>query len=102
MQKELQIIKKVCSNYFSDCEIILFGSRAKGNFEQGSDYDFLIILKSELSTDEKRMYQAKIRKALAQKKIPADVLIQSKKEISTKIKITGHIVKTAVEEGRLL
>ena len=36
---------------------------------------------------------------LARKKIPADILIQSKKEIEIKKNITGHIVKIALNEG---
>ena len=34
-------------------EIILFGSHARGDFTEGSDYDFLIIVDKRRKTDEK-------------------------------------------------
>src|SRR3989344_2592083 len=41
--KELNhFIENVIEN-FSPCEIILFGSRAKGNSWEHSDYDFIIV-----------------------------------------------------------
>jgi predicted nucleotidyltransferase len=37
------IMKVINENGFTDAEIILFGSRAKGNFRTHSDWDFLIV-----------------------------------------------------------
>ncbi len=102
MQKELNYIKEVCRSFFPDCKIVLFGSRANGYYEHNSDYDFMIITEEELSVKQKLEYKAKIRKLLADYKIPADVLIQSKNEVDTKKNIIGHIVKQAVTKGIVL
>lgn len=97
--RAIQIIKEVSRMFFPDCIILLFGSRARNDYTPDSDYDFLIIIQQELSIRQKREYKAKIRKILASHKIPADVLIQSNKEIQIKKNITGHIVKQALLEG---
>jgi len=39
------ILKELNEKGGSNARIILFGSRAKGDFKKGSDWDFLIILK---------------------------------------------------------
>jgi len=99
MTNESEIIKRTTLQFFPTCEILLFGSRARNDFEEDSDYDFLIITKKELSITQKRDYKAKIRKLLAKQKIPADVLIQSKQEVEIKKNITGHIIKQIIKEG---
>ncbi len=59
----------------------------------------LIIINKEINIRKKREYKAKIRKLFAKEKIPVDILIQSKKEVEVKKKITGHIIKQALKEG---
>ncbi len=44
-------IKEVIKNIFSDCRIILFGSRSRDNFYSKSDYDILVIVKQNLSIE---------------------------------------------------
>ncbi len=96
---QTKIIKQTSLQFFPTCAILLFGSRARNDFAEDSDYDFLIITENELSITKKREFKAKIRRILAQQKIPADILIQSKQEIEIKKNITGHIVKQALKEG---
>ena len=99
MKTQKEIIKQVLLQFFPASIILLFGSRARNDFTKDSDFDLLIITNKELNTIEKRKYKAIIRKILAHQKIPADILIQSKKEIEIKKNITGHIVKIALNEG---
>lgn len=94
-----KIIKQITSQFFPTSILLLFGSRARHDYTEDSDYDLLIITKNELTIPEKRKYKAKIRKLLAKDKIPIDVLIQSNKEVEIKKQITGHIVKQAIQEG---
>ena len=77
----IQSIEQASRMFFPGCVILLFGSRATNEYTPDSDYDFLIITRQELSIKQKREYKAKIRKILARQKIPADILIQSEKEI---------------------
>jgi len=99
MKKQIKIIKQISLQFFPTCEVILFGSRARNDYTEDSDYDILIITNEELSIEKKREFKAKIRKALAKQKIPVDILIQSNNEIRIKKNITGHIVKQAINEG---
>ncbi len=99
MKNETKIIKQILLQFFPTCVILLFGSRARNDYTEDSDFDLLIITEKKISISEKRDYKAKIRKLLARRKIPADILIQSKQEIEEKQKITGHIVKQALKEG---
>jgi len=99
MKTQEQIIKEITLLFFPTCVVLLFGSRARKDFSEDSDYDFIIITENDYSIVEKRNYKAKIRKLLAQHKIPADILIQSNKEVEIKKQITGHIVKQAINEG---
>jgi len=45
------IVRKKLKNHVK--EIILFGSHARGDFTEGSDYDFLIFVDRRRKTDEK-------------------------------------------------
>lgn len=100
MKTQEKIIKQIAIQFFPTCMILLFGSRARQDYTEDSDYDLLIITNQELSIQEKREYKAKIRKLLAKEKIPVDILIQSNKEVETKKQITGHIIKQAIKEGK--
>jgi hypothetical protein len=88
--------------FIPDCKVMLFGSRARKDNSEESDYDFLVISKTTLDIQTKRSLKSLMRKELAKYKIPADILIQSEEEISYKKDITGHILKQALREGVIL
>ncbi len=98
-EKELSIIRKVTTEIFPGCKIILFGSRARNDNSPESDYDFLIITKDTIEIHEKRTLKSHLRKELAKYKIPADIILQSEKEVQMKKEITGHILKQIIKEG---
>jgi len=80
-------------------EIILFGSRARGDSLKKSDYDFMIIMKNNLIPREKIKLSSLLRKKLAKKGIDADLVIKSKDEIyDYKTKI-GSVVREALKDG---
>ena len=82
--------------------IILFGSRARGKFDENSDWDLLIIIKEDLTREEKLNLFSKISKKLAKRLIPCDLLIRSRKEVE-KLKTYFHsVTKTALQEGIVL
>ena len=92
-------IKKVISFYLPEADIIMFGSRARGDNQLSSDYDFLIISKDTLDDQQRLHFQALIRKSLAEKFILADIIIHSRKGIEKKRNLPGHIVRSAMKEG---
>lgn len=95
----LQIIKNSTSELLPDSRIILFGSQARQDNSENSDYDFMIITKNSFDIQQKRFYQSLLRKKLASYKIPADIFIQSEEEVKIKKNITGHIVREILKEG---
>lgn len=92
-------IKKVISNYLPDSDVIMFGSRARGDNRLNSDYDLLIISEDLLDDHQRLHFQALIRKSLAKLYILADIIIQSRSGIETKSNLPGHIVRSAMKEG---
>jgi uncharacterized protein len=94
-----KIIKQSVKELLPESSIMLFGSRARHDNTEDSDYDLMIITKDLYDNKDVRLLKAMIRKKLAQNKIPADIIIQSKAEIEINKKITGHIVRQILSEG---
>lgn len=80
-------------------DIILFGSRARGDFSKYSDYDFLIIIDKTFSVREKMQIASAIRKALAELDVFADIIINSEKEAEIKRDRIGCVTRYALKEG---
>ncbi|MCF8363798.1 MAG: nucleotidyltransferase domain-containing protein [Prolixibacteraceae bacterium] len=93
------MIKNTDNRIIPNSKVLLFGSRARIDNNLDSDYDFLVITKEKVDIRKKRTLKSLIRKELAKYKIPADILIQSEKEINIKKNITGHILKQVLQEG---
>jgi uncharacterized protein len=98
----INIIKTVSRKLFPDCDIILFGSRARKDNNINSDYDIMLIIEDYLTPKQKLPFKTQIRKELLKYRILSDVLIQSKQEVEEKRLLTGHIVKTIMNEGIVL
>jgi len=95
----LKTIKSVAWQLFPDCRVILFGSRARQDVKNDSDYDILLIIDKTLTPSEKIPLRTQLKKSLLKYQILSDILIQSEKEVRVKSKLTGHIVKTIMREG---
>ncbi|PMP66018.1 MAG: nucleotidyltransferase domain-containing protein [Thermodesulfobacterium geofontis] len=101
---EKEIIKEVIERIFKSAnveidKIILFGSRARGDYKKYSDWDLLIVTKEELSRKERQRLAYLIRKELAEHFIDGDVIIKSEKEVEKRKDIVGSIIKSAMKEG---
>ncbi|MGC8734277.1 MAG: nucleotidyltransferase domain-containing protein [bacterium] len=93
------ILKIFLENNLNIKSIILFGSRARGDFKNNSDWDLLIIVDNWLSIKEKRELSKKIRTVLANLNIPSDVIIKSEIEINYFADFIGSITREALKEG---
>ena len=60
----INIIKSTAVKHIDDAEVMLFGSRASGKADEGSDYDILIITSQSLSSEDKISLRTKIRKEM--------------------------------------
>jgi predicted nucleotidyltransferase len=98
----LDAIKTTAHEYLPDAEVLLFGSRARKEERSDSDYDILLIIKTNLTPKEKLPIRTKIRKALLELGIRSDILIQSNYEVQQKKNLPGHIVRRILREAILL
>ena len=98
-EKIQNTIKATVKNYFTDAEVLLFGSRARETSKKDSDFDILIITSKTLIPKEKLFYKAKIRKELLFSGIRTDILIQSKKEVKQKKELPGHIIRNILNDA---
>ena len=96
----LTTIKSTVNSFLPGSQVLLFGSRARGNDHAQSDYDLLIITADTFVPREKMAWENKIRKALVYAlSMPFDVIMQSKSEVKEKRELTGHIVYYAMKEA---
>ncbi len=100
--ESLSIIREITHRFLPESKVLLFGSRARKDYNPESDYDFLVITSKPIEIRERRILKSMIRKELARFKIPADILIQSEEEVNLKKEITGHILKQVIKEGVVL
>ena len=95
----LEQIKKTAEQFLPCSEVILFGSRARKDAPPESDYDTLIVIENTLGPKEKFQLRTKIRKALLEKGIRSDILIQSKEEIERKRALPGHFIRSILKDA---
>jgi uncharacterized protein len=93
-------IKSMVNSFLPNAQVLLFGSRARGEYTIESDYDLLVITQETYTPRLKMNWESKIREALVNElNLPFDVIIQSKKEVSEKKNLSGHIVYYAMKEA---
>jgi predicted nucleotidyltransferase len=98
----LQVIKQSINELLPESTILLFGSRARRDHSNESDFDLMVITNESHTAKEIRQIKSTLRKKLADKKIPADIFIQSKTEADINKAINGHIVRQVFKEGILV
>lgn len=96
----LKTIKSTVKSFLPEARVLIFGSRARGDFNQDSDYDVLIITKENIPLKKKHIWRSKIHQALVDSlQIPFDILLNSEYEISFKRKLPGHVIRTVMNEA---
>lgn len=93
----LQIMKK-----YEYQSIILFGSRARQDHQEQSDYDLLIIMKNNIEIQDLRKIQMEVRKELALNDIDADVLVKTQIMVDNYKNKKGNVIYNAMKEGVLI
>jgi predicted nucleotidyltransferase len=96
----LSTIKSTVKQYLPNAKILLFGSRARGNHNSASDFDLLVITPKTYSERVKTNWRIKIHEALVDAlERPFDIILNSEKEIASKRKLPGHVVRSAMNEA---
>jgi predicted nucleotidyltransferase len=85
------------------CQVILFGSQARGTAEEGSDIDLLIVGdRSPGETWSRRREIGRIRRNLPFIGVPIDILFFTPEEVERWRDTTNHVVSEALREGIVL
>lgn len=101
LEKIKKVIIEIANKHGIEIDkIILFGSRARGDFKEESDLDLLIITKDELDESKKYSFIYKVRKEIIWKiDLPVDVIVVDKDYFNSYKNVYGSIVGMAALEG---
>jgi len=96
-----RIIKRIILEEFSKHgidveEVILFGSRARGDFREDSDWDILVVVTQDIDRDTYRELWYSVYKRID---FPVDLIIVPKKILEKYRDSTGFIYHYALKEG---
>ena len=84
-------------------QIILFGSRARGDVHPNSDLDLIVIEAKPFEGERNRMEEmARLSKAIAKFLVPADILVYSRDDVEYWRDSLNHVLARALREGRIL
>ena len=79
-------------------KVILFGSHARGDAGEDSDFDFLVI---ESQVPDRLAEAVKLRRALRGFAVPVDVIVMDEGLVE-RSKVKGTMVDRALREGRVV
>ena len=79
--------------------IILFGSLARGNANEDSDIDLLVVVDEGFQERSRWRELQKIRKLLVSFPMPKDILLYSRDEVARWQHSANHIITHALQEG---
>ncbi len=83
--------------------ILLFGSWARGQANQDSDIDFLVVEREPFGPNRSRRQEAaRIWRCLSEFRIPTDILVYSTNEVAQWEDSVHHVIGMALKEGRVL
>jgi predicted nucleotidyltransferase len=89
-----QIVEK-----YQPLKVILFGSAAKGKFEEVNDLDFLILKEDVPSTGLARMRELD---ELIERNMAADMLVYRPDEFDDRVRLGDPFIKSILKEGCVL
>jgi len=80
-------------------QILLFGSRARGDFRSDSDWDFYVVIDRDFPFHEREDLASRIVWRLAHEDIFADLFVQSEAKVDARRNDTGYLTYYAIKEG---
>jgi len=99
IEKQVEDIKKQIIERYKPERIIIFGSYVRGEFNEDSDLDFLIIKKD---TPYQGRDRAREVRKLIKKNVACDFLVYRPEEFEERIRLGDPFIKLILEEGRVV
>ena len=97
----LQTIVEIIVKETNPEQVILFGSRAKGTAQEGSDFDFLVVVRGARN---EREISRRIYRTLLEMRVGAavDVVVASARTLERRKESPFFVYRRALQEGRVL
>ena len=84
-------------------EIVLLGSRVRGDARDGSDFDLLVVETEPFGPGRSRLAEiARLERSLCEIPIAVDLLLYSRREVTQLRNSLNHVVGRALREGEVL
>ena len=79
--------------------IYLFGSRARGDYNEDSDWDFYVVIDKAINFSTKKHVRGRIALRFAELHILSDIIIQSFDIVNERKNKPGYLTYYALKEG---
>lgn len=99
VERAIRAMVRRVVDQFDPEQVILFGSRARGDARPDSDVDLLVVMPVEGSTREKAI---EIRVALHDIPVPKDVAVATPESFAWRKNVVGTVEWPAAHEGKVL
>ena len=99
LTRDVQIIAETIIKKYHPEKIILFGSAARDEFEEGSDLDFFIIKETKLPRHRRPL---EIYRFLDDRGLPIDFIIYTSREFKKRLSLGDFFIKRILKEGKVL
>lgn len=99
IKSEIESILTQIVEKYRPLKVILFGSAAKGEFEEVNDLDFLILKEDVPLTGLARMRELD---ELIERNMAADMLVYRPDEFDDRLRLGDPFIKSILKEGRVL
>jgi uncharacterized protein len=93
-------ITRLLVEEFAPEQVFLFGSRAWGNPDGDSDWDFLVIVNASDLSPTQRATAAYLR--LTEIPVPVDVIVKTRAEVERFRRVHASLVAEILERGKVL
>ncbi len=97
-----RMVQKIVEEVDPD-QIILFGSRARGDARAGSDVDLIVVESEPFGLERsRRLETVRLYRSLAGFGVAKDILLYSRDEVEYWRDSLNHVLARALREGRVL
>ena len=103
LKKIKQVILETARKYGIEVDkIILFGSRARGDYREDSDWDILIVVGNKVDKGVLDKYWLEVGRELVKYDIVPEIIITSREELEKYGKYYGFVHYHALKEGIII
>ena len=104
LDKNVEIAKKIITEEVEKAgyqveRIILFGSRARGDYKEGSDWDFFAVVNKNIFKEDMKIILRDIRRRMTINNISNDIIVKSKDTYNNQKNDTGFLSYYVNKDG---